>query len=51
MSGKAPNTQHPNGGDSMNEEEEVMDSSEEMEESKPINLEEFQRIMSMDFRK
>jgi len=33
----------------MNEEEEVME--EEMEESKPINLEEFQRVMSMNFRK
>lgn len=30
-------------------EEEVME--EEMEESEPINLEEFQRIMSMNFRK
>ena len=32
-------------------EEEVEEVEEEVEASEPINLEEFQRIMSMDFRK
>tara|TARA_Y100000004_G_scaffold48179_1_gene53084 strand:+ start:59 stop:163 length:105 start_codon:yes stop_codon:yes gene_type:complete len=33
------------------ENQEEVEEVEEVEESKPINLEEFQRVMSMNFRK